>query len=142
MSDPKPAEPDDDLLEFLGGIDEVNDESQDDDFSDFLAKTDIDKLAAKKPKPPAKEGQRVSNVRLHAPRRAGRVVRGRHALAPPRAARARRRRAAVERAGADAWASLSARGTEGAQPLQREMEFAAAPNSSSACCAARGAGWR
>jgi hypothetical protein len=43
VSDPKPAEPDDDLLEFLGGIDEVNDESQDDDFSDFLAKTDIDK---------------------------------------------------------------------------------------------------
>lgn len=43
MSDPKPAEPDDDLLEFLGGIDEVNDESQDDDFSEFLAKTDIDK---------------------------------------------------------------------------------------------------
>ena len=47
MSDPKQPEPDDDLLEFLGGIDEVNDESQDDDFSDFLAKTDIDKLAPK-----------------------------------------------------------------------------------------------
>ena len=46
MSDPKQTEPDDDLLEFLGGIDEVNDESQDEDFSDFLAKTDIDKLAA------------------------------------------------------------------------------------------------
>jgi hypothetical protein len=55
VSDPKPADPDDDLLEFLGGIDEVNDESQDDDFSEFLAKTDIDKLAAKKPAPPAKE---------------------------------------------------------------------------------------
>jgi len=55
VSDPKQAEPDDDLLEFLGGIDEVNDESQDDDFSDFLAKTDIDKLAAKKPAPPTKE---------------------------------------------------------------------------------------
>ena len=37
---PKPAQPDDDLLEFLGGIDEINDESQEDDFSDFLAKTD------------------------------------------------------------------------------------------------------
>jgi len=49
---PKPAEPDDDLLEFLGGIDEVNDESQDDDFSDFLAKTDIDKVAAKKANAP------------------------------------------------------------------------------------------
>ena len=57
VSDPKKAEPDEDLLEFLGGIDEVNDESQDDDFSDFLAKTDIDKLAAKQPAPPAKEGK-------------------------------------------------------------------------------------
>ncbi|HEU4781390.1 MAG TPA: hypothetical protein VFS58_16025 [Steroidobacteraceae bacterium] len=57
MSDPKLAEPDDDLLEFLGGIDEVNDESQDDDFSDFLARTDIDKFAANKPAPPAKEGK-------------------------------------------------------------------------------------
>ena len=55
VSDPKPAEPDDDLLEFLGGIDEVNDESQDDDFSDFLAKTDIDKLAAQKTKAPVKD---------------------------------------------------------------------------------------
>jgi hypothetical protein len=57
VSDPKQTEPDDDLLEFLGGIDEVNDELQDDDFSDFLAKTDIDKLAPKKPAPPAKEGK-------------------------------------------------------------------------------------
>ena len=55
MSDPKPAEPDDDLLEFLGGIDEVNDETQDEDFSDFLAKTDIDKLAAQKTKAPVKD---------------------------------------------------------------------------------------
>jgi len=55
VSDPKPAEPDDDLLEFLGGIDEVNDESPDGDFSEFLARTDIDKLAPKKPEPPAKE---------------------------------------------------------------------------------------
>lgn len=54
MSDPKPTEPDDDLLEFLGGIDEVNDESQDDDFSEFLAKTDIDKLA-RKTQAPVKE---------------------------------------------------------------------------------------
>ena len=56
MSDPKKAEPDDDLLEFLGGIDEVNDESQDDDFSDFLAKTDIDKLAAQETEA-AREGR-------------------------------------------------------------------------------------
>jgi hypothetical protein len=55
VSDPKPTPPDDDLLEFLGGIDEVNDESQDEDFSDFLAKTDIDKLAAQKAKVPVKE---------------------------------------------------------------------------------------
>jgi len=48
VSDPKPAEPDDDLLEFL-------DESQEGDFSEFLARTDIDKLAPKKPEPPAKE---------------------------------------------------------------------------------------
>ena len=57
MSDPAKTEPDEELLEFLGGIDEVNDESQDDDFSDFLAKTDIDKLKgeAAKPAPPVKD---------------------------------------------------------------------------------------
>jgi hypothetical protein len=59
MSDPKPAEADDDLLEFLGGIDEVNDESQENDFSDFLARTDIDRLegrkADEKPKTPVKD---------------------------------------------------------------------------------------
>jgi len=57
MSDPKKPEPDDELLEFLGGIDEVNDETQDEDFSDFLAKTDIDKLADKNAKaaPPVKD---------------------------------------------------------------------------------------
>jgi hypothetical protein len=55
VSDPKQAEPDEELLEFLGDIDEVNDESRDDDFSEFLARTDIDKLAAKKPAPPVKE---------------------------------------------------------------------------------------
>jgi hypothetical protein len=58
MSEPKPAEPDDELLEFLGGIDELNDESQDDDFTDFLANTDIEKLAnGKPPPPPVKEGK-------------------------------------------------------------------------------------
>jgi hypothetical protein len=55
VSDPKKPEPDEELLEFLGGIDEVNDESQDDDFTEFLARNDIDKLATRKPKPPAKE---------------------------------------------------------------------------------------
>jgi hypothetical protein len=55
VSDPKKNEPDEDLLEFLGGIDEVNDESQDEDFTDFLAKTDIEKLAVRKPQAPVKE---------------------------------------------------------------------------------------
>ena len=56
VSDPKKAQPDDDLLEFLGDIDEANDETQDEGFADFLAKTDIDKVAREKPKPtPAKE---------------------------------------------------------------------------------------
>ena len=56
MSDPKKVEPDEDLLEFLGGIDEVNEEGQDGDFSDFLANSDIDRLAAdKKPRPPLNE---------------------------------------------------------------------------------------
>ena len=54
MSDRKTAEPDEDLLEFLGGIDEINDESKDGDFADFLAKEDIDRLAAGKPMPPVK----------------------------------------------------------------------------------------
>lgn len=56
MSDPKKTEPDEDLLEFLGGIDEVNDETPEGDFTDFLANTDIDKVvgAADKPKAPAK----------------------------------------------------------------------------------------
>ena len=56
MSDPKKTEPDEDLLEFLGGIDEINDESQDEDFSEFLANTDVERIAAApKPKEPAKE---------------------------------------------------------------------------------------
>lgn len=57
MSDPQKSagkpEPDEDLLEFLGGIDEVNDASQDEDFSDFLARTDIERLAASGQKPKA-----------------------------------------------------------------------------------------
>jgi hypothetical protein len=56
VSDPKPktAEPDDDMLEFLGGIDEVNDEAADDGFLDFLAKTDIER-SREKPKVPVAE---------------------------------------------------------------------------------------
>jgi hypothetical protein len=55
VSDPKPTEPDADLLEFLGGIDEVNDETQDEDLTEVLAKTDIDTLEVRKPKAPVKE---------------------------------------------------------------------------------------
>ena len=59
MSDAKKPEPDEDLLEFLGGIDEANQESQEEDFSDFLAKADIDKLAGagQKPKAPPKKDE-------------------------------------------------------------------------------------
>jgi hypothetical protein len=55
MSEPKQTEPDADLLEFLGGIDEVNEGSKDGDFSDFLANTDIERIVApvRKPAPPA-----------------------------------------------------------------------------------------
>ena len=49
MSDPKKATPDEDMLEFLGGIDEVNDDSPEDNFSDFLATADLERLAAKAP---------------------------------------------------------------------------------------------
>ena len=57
MSDPKPTEPDAELLEFLGGIDEVNDETQDEDLTAVLAKTDIDKFEVNKPNVPVKEGK-------------------------------------------------------------------------------------
>ena len=52
----KKPEPDAELLEFLGDIDEANDENQDDDFSGFLATNDIDKLkdGARKPQKPEK----------------------------------------------------------------------------------------
>ena len=56
MSDAKKSDPDEDLLEFLGGIDEVNGESKDGDFSDFLANADIERIAAdRKPKPPPQQ---------------------------------------------------------------------------------------
>jgi hypothetical protein len=58
VSDPKKTEPDEDLLEFLGGIDEGNEDSPDSDFSDFLANSDIDKLAGKPKQPPAKDEKR------------------------------------------------------------------------------------
>jgi hypothetical protein len=55
VSDPKPAQPDVELLEFLGGVDEVNDETQDEDLTEVLAKMDADSLEARKPKAPVKE---------------------------------------------------------------------------------------
>jgi hypothetical protein len=58
VSEPKKNEADEDLLEFLGGIDEVNDDSQESDFSDFLANTDIDKVAKDGKPPPATEDPR------------------------------------------------------------------------------------
>jgi hypothetical protein len=54
---PKP-EPDEDLLDFLGGIDELNEDSQDGDFSDFLARTDLEKIPAGGSKPAAPEGKK------------------------------------------------------------------------------------
>jgi len=54
VSDPKTTEPDEDLLEFLGGIDEVNEDARDENFSDFLANTDLDKVVGK-PQAPVKE---------------------------------------------------------------------------------------
>ena len=48
-----PARP----LEFLGGIDEVNEDSPRGDFFDFLADNDVDP-AAEKPEAPGKEGKR------------------------------------------------------------------------------------
>jgi hypothetical protein len=53
------AAPDEDLLEFLGGIDEGNDDSRDGDFADFLATIDIERIVApRKPAPPAPEKAR------------------------------------------------------------------------------------
>ena len=53
MSDPKTVEPDAELLEFLGGIDEINDESREEDLTEVLARTEIDRAA--KPEKPAPE---------------------------------------------------------------------------------------
>ena len=56
MTDPRNAEPDEDLLEFLGGIDEVNDDSREGGFADFLATEDIDKVAEQS-STPVKDGK-------------------------------------------------------------------------------------
>jgi hypothetical protein len=54
MSDPKTVEPDQDLLEFLGGIDEFSGDSKEGGFADFLAKEEVGKTGDK-PKPPVKD---------------------------------------------------------------------------------------
>ena len=125
VSDPKPAEPDDELLEFLGGIDEVNDESQDDDFSEFLAKTDIDKLEAAETAAAREGRQKVSDFRLQ-PRRAALVALfavGMHCAAPGRA-RAETP-AAVDAPAPTAVGVAQRRRTEDAEPLRRALELAA-----------------
>ena len=45
------------LLEFLGGIDELNEDSGEGGFQDYLANTDIDKAAERK-ESAAKEGEK------------------------------------------------------------------------------------
>ena len=64
VSDPKPQEPDADLLEFLGGIDEVNDETGEEDLTQVLARAEVvkpdktEKPAAQKPQAPVKDEKR------------------------------------------------------------------------------------
>ena len=55
MSEPNKPEADEDLLEFLGGIDEVNEDSKDGDFSDFLADTDLEKVTERPRKPAGRD---------------------------------------------------------------------------------------
>jgi len=57
MTDAKRPDPDADLLEFLGDIDEANEETGDGSFADFLARADIEKIVTPKPPkaPPAEE---------------------------------------------------------------------------------------
>ena len=57
----KKPEPDAELLEFLGDIDEANDENQDQDFSEFLANNDIDKLKDQAKKPQESGPEKVKN---------------------------------------------------------------------------------
>lgn len=59
MSDARSNAPPDELLEFLGDIDEANDPSLDEDFVDFLARIDLDRRRAIRPapKPPVKGPQ-------------------------------------------------------------------------------------
>jgi hypothetical protein len=57
VSDAERKEPDEDLLEFLGGIDELNEDSGEGGFQDFLANTDIDQAAERK-ESDAKEGKK------------------------------------------------------------------------------------
>lgn len=57
MSDADREEPDEDLLEFLGGIDELNEDSGEGGFQDFLANAELEKAADRK-ESAAKEGKK------------------------------------------------------------------------------------
>jgi hypothetical protein len=57
VTDTKDSEPDEDLLEFLGSIDEANEDSGEGGFQDYLAGADIDE-AAEPPESAGKEGKR------------------------------------------------------------------------------------
>jgi hypothetical protein len=56
MSDPATTAPDEELLEFLGDIDEANDETPEEDFADFLARG-AERAPVAKPAPPARVKQ-------------------------------------------------------------------------------------
>lgn len=57
LSDTERKEPDEDLLEFLGGIDELNEDSGEGGFQDYLANTELDEAADRK-ESAAKEGKK------------------------------------------------------------------------------------
>jgi hypothetical protein len=53
MSEPKDIPPDDELLEFLGGGDDLAEDIEDEGFIEYLAENDIE---AEGEEPPAEEG--------------------------------------------------------------------------------------
>jgi hypothetical protein len=58
VSDTVSTGPDEELLEFLGGIDEISGESPDGDFLDFLARTDIERVTSPEPSASARDDDR------------------------------------------------------------------------------------
>jgi hypothetical protein len=57
VSDAERKEPEEDLLEFLGGIDEINEDSGEGGFQDYLANTELEEAADRK-ESAAKEGKK------------------------------------------------------------------------------------